>query len=307
MADVSGASGACRKAYEFNIGQCGRRCFPSRSRILLSVLLQRVLTALVLLPLVLAIAWFAPLDWLYLAFSVVALIAAHEWSALLGLISRPARWVYVAFSAALLTLAWWWQADWQWLAAVEVLWWLFALYLMFGFPENLQRHRPAAWMLGLLGPLLWTPAVLSMVMLRAMPQGAERLIYLLVLIWAADVGAYIAGRNFGRHKLAPKVSPGKTREGAAGGLLVCVLWSIAAGAYVFMPNDAMQLLRIVALSLAVAVLSIVGDLGISMFKRLSGIKDSGKLLPGHGGILDRVDSLLAGAPALALGLYWLAL
>ncbi|MDB5986859.1 MAG: phosphatidate cytidylyltransferase [Nevskia sp.] len=271
------------------------------------MLLQRLLTALVLLPVVLAIAWFAPLGWLFVAFSAIGILGAYEWSALLGLTTRPARLAYTAGSALILALAWALQAYWQWLAAIEVLWWLFALYLMFGFPENLQRHRPGTLALGILGPLLWTPAVLSLVMLRAMPQGAERLIFLLALVWAADVGAYLAGRNFGRIKLAPKVSPGKTREGAIGGLVVCVLWAIAAGAYVFMPNDAAQLLKVVVLSFAVAALSIVGDLGISMFKRLSGIKDSGKLLPGHGGILDRVDSLLAAAPAMALGLYWLKL
>ncbi len=271
------------------------------------MLLQRVITALVLLPLVLALAWFAPAGWLYLAFAVIGLLGAHEWSALLGLITAPARLAYTAASALLIALAWVLQAYWQWLAAAEVLWWLFALYLMFGFPENLQRHRPGTFALGLLGPLLWTPAILALVKLREMPNGAERLIFLLVLVWAADVGAYLAGRNFGRVKLAPKVSPGKTREGALGGLLVCFLWAVAAGAYVFMPNDLATLARIVGLSLAVALLSIVGDLGISMFKRLSGIKDSGKLLPGHGGVLDRVDSLLAAAPAMALGLYGLQL
>jgi len=271
------------------------------------MLLPRLLTALVLLPMVLALAWFAPLPALFLAFCVIGLLGAYEWSALLGLKTAAARGAYTLASALMLALAWWLRAYWQWLAAIEVLWWLFALYLISGFPENLQRHPPGALLLGLLGPLLWTPAVLSLVMLRAMPQGGERLIFLLALIWAADVGAYLAGRNLGRVKLAPRVSPGKTREGAIGGLLVSLLWAIAAGAYVFMPNTLPELLKVVGLSLAVAALSIVGDLGISMFKRLSGIKDSGKLLPGHGGILDRVDSLLAAAPAMALGLYWLQL
>lgn len=272
------------------------------------MLLPRLLTALALLPLVLALAWFAPLPWLYAVFALVALIAAHEWSALAGLRGAGARRAYVAASAAVLLAAWWLRDFWVWFAAASVIWWFLVLYLLTGFPENLERRRPGAAVLGVLGLLLlWTPAVLALTELRAMPQGNERLIFLLVLVWAADVGAYLAGRNLGRVKLAPKVSPGKTREGAIGGLALCALWALTAGAYVFAPASLGQWLEIAGLSVAVAALSIVGDLGISMFKRLSGIKDSGTLLPGHGGILDRVDSLLAAAPAMALGLHWLNL
>jgi len=169
------------------------------------------------------------------------------------------------------------------------------------------QHRPGIPALGLLGQVLWVPAIISLAVLGGMQEHGLRLIYLFALVWAADVGAYLAGRNFGRNKLAPNVSPGKTREGALGGLLLCAAYAVSAGGYVFQPAGLPQLLSLVGLSLLVAALSIVGDLGISMFKRLSGIKDSGKLLPGHGGILDRIDSLLAAGPAMALGLYWLRL
>lgn len=273
------------------------------------MLLQRVITALVLLPIVLGAVWFAPQPWLYLLFSGAGLLAAWEWTAMMGLpqTATARRWGYVLLSAVVLAGAWFARLAWPWFAVVSVLWWLCALLLMPGFPGNLQRHRPGIAALGLLGQVLWVPAILSLAILGGAQEHGLRLIYLFALVWAADVGAYLAGRNFGRNKLAPNVSPGKTREGAIGGLVLCALYAVAAGGYVFQPAGLPQLLLLVGLSLLVAALSIVGDLGISMFKRLSGIKDSGKLLPGHGGILDRIDSLLAAAPAMALGLHWLQL
>ncbi|MDB5976775.1 MAG: phosphatidate cytidylyltransferase [Nevskia sp.] len=275
------------------------------------MLLQRVITALVLLPIVLGAIWFAPTPWLYALFSGAALLAAWEWTAMMGLPQTAEaacrRWGYVLLSAVVLAAAWLARAAWPWFAALGVLWWLCALSLMPGFPGNLQRHKPGVPALGLLGQVLWVPAIISLAVIGGMQEHGLRLIYLFALVWAADVGAYLAGRNFGRNKLAPNVSPGKTREGALGGLLLCAVYAVAAGGYVFQPAGLRQLLLLVGLSLLVAALSIVGDLGISMFKRLSGIKDSGKLLPGHGGILDRIDSLLAAGPAMALGLYWLQL
>jgi phosphatidate cytidylyltransferase len=273
------------------------------------MLLPRLLTALVLLPVVLGSVWFlAGTLWLYLLLSLVGLLGAWEWGPMMGLPPQAAgrRWAYVLLSAVCLAAGWLAQVWWPWIAGLSLAWWLLVLALIPGFPENLQRHRPGVLLLGMVGQVLWVPAVLCLALLAASDHGL-RLIYLMALVWAADVGAYLAGRNFGRSKLAPKVSPGKTREGAGGGLLLCGIYALAAGAYVFQPAGPAGLLLLAGLSLLVAALSIVGDLGISMFKRLSGVKDSGKLLPGHGGILDRIDSLLAAAPAMALGLYWLHL
>ncbi|MDI3261103.1 MAG: phosphatidate cytidylyltransferase [Sinobacteraceae bacterium] len=269
------------------------------------MLKQRLITALILLPLVLAAVWYAPLPWLYVLFTAVALLAAKEWTALMGVSRGSLRALYLLASAALLAGAWFARAQWTWFAGAAVLWWLVAAALLPGFPGNLERWRPNAWWLGALGQLLWVPAVTSLTMLRAMPDGALRLAYVLALVWAADVGAYLAGRSFGRRKLAPNISPGKTREGLYGGLLLCTLWAAIAGSYVFAVGDLRSLVLIVVLSLAAAGLSVVGDLTLSMFKRRSGVKDSGALLPGHGGVLDRADSLLAAAPAMALGLRWL--
>ncbi|MBL6749916.1 MAG: phosphatidate cytidylyltransferase [Nevskia sp.] len=273
------------------------------------MLLKRVLTALALLPPVLAAIWFAPPAALYALFAAAALLAAWEWTALMGLSQPPrngARALYVAGSAGVLAAGWLVQAHWGWLAAAAAAWWAVALCLLPGFPGNLERRRPPLLLLGALGQLLWLPTVTSLCLLRQSSAGPRSLLFVFVLVWAADVGAYFAGRALGRHKLAPRVSPGKTVEGAVGGLLLSLVWAVAAMRPVFGTADAGAAARLLALCLLAAVASIVGDLSISMFKRLSGVKDSGKLLPGHGGILDRIDSLMAAAPVMALGLRWLA-
>jgi phosphatidate cytidylyltransferase len=128
------------------------------------------------------------------------------------------------------------------------------------------------------------------------------LLYLLVLIAAADVGAYFGGRLFGRHKLAPQVSPGKTWEGFVAGVVAAACVAVA-GAIIF----DMPFWPWLVLCLLVAVVSVIGDLTESMFKRHVGLKDSGRLLPGHGGLLDRIDSLTAAAPTFLLGLLALGL
>ncbi|MBI3171199.1 MAG: phosphatidate cytidylyltransferase [Hydrocarboniphaga effusa] len=273
------------------------------------MLIQRVVTALLLLPPLLALIWFGSTAVFYAVLSVIALGIAWEWAALMGLASRAGRAAYATATALLLTAAWFLREHWLWFAVVSALWWLAALYVLSGFPENFKRQPPVRWQMALLGQILLLPAMLCLAQLHAMPKpdGALRVRYVLFLVFAADVGAYLAGRNLGRRKLAPEISPGKTVEGALGGFALCALWALTAGSYVFAVDTGAQLAKVLALSLAVAAFSIVGDLTESMFKRLAGVKDSGALLPGHGGLLDRVDSILAAVPIMALGAYLLAL
>ncbi|HSW13851.1 MAG TPA: phosphatidate cytidylyltransferase [Solimonas sp.] len=270
------------------------------------MLVQRVITALILLPLLLALVWYAPTPWLYGVLVLVGMLMAWEWTGLMGWGQRrPVRLGYAALVGALLALAWFVPGREKllpWLLGAAVLWWLFAISLFPGFPDNLQNNRPGALPMSLLGILLTLSTLLALAALHAMPQGALKLLYFLFIVFAADTGAYLAGRNFGRRKLAPNISPGKTVEGALGGLLLTAAWAMTGGVYVFAPEGD-KVWMLLGLTVVVAAISIVGDLTESMFKRIAGLKDSGNILPGHGGILDRVDSILAGAPVMVLGLY----
>ncbi len=256
----------------------------------------RILTAVVFGGLLLSLLLWAP-AWVSAVLVVLVILdAAWEWTALLRLTAPLTRWAYVLATGACLALAWWATATplaLQCLLGLAALWWLIAACWVAWAP---QRHASLAGGV-VAGWFTLVPAGVALLRLRLdWPQGLRWLLAALFLVWAADTGAYFAGRWIGRHKLAPQVSPGKTWEGALGGLLlVCLLAAWAA------PLLTMPRLPFAALCLVVGCFSIVGDLIESLFKRHAGLKDSGRLLPGHGGMLDRIDSLLAAAPLLMLG------
>ncbi len=152
----------------------------------------------------------------------------------------------------------------------------------------------------LCGVLTLLPSLAAVVAVRAVSPWY--LLILLLLTTSADIGAYFAGRAFGKRKLAPLVSPGKTWEGVMGGVAAVIL--VAAIASHWLPGSPLSFTLI---CVGVALISVVGDLSESLFKRQAGLKDSGTLFPGHGGVLDRVDSLTAAAPLYWLGLHWLGL
>ena len=150
------------------------------------------------------------------------------------------------------------------------------------------------------GFLVVVPLFVALILLFR--QGVEYLIFTLLIVWVADGGAYFAGKAFGRVKLAPAISPGKTWEGVVGGFVLVAALAIGVAIW----RD-LGVAVLVPFCLAVAAISIVGDLTVSMFKRTAGVKDSGTLFPGHGGVLDRVDSIAAAAPLFVLGMNWLGL
>jgi phosphatidate cytidylyltransferase len=181
-----------------------------------------------------------------------------------------------------------------------MVWWVIAaLWVLRYQAATAAKIRP--WRGLLAGWLVLAPAFVSLWALHGEPAyGPRYVLFLLVLIWSADSGAYFAGRRFGRRKLAPQVSPGKTWEGVAGGVATSALVAVIGGRMLGLPGE--SLLWFIPLCLVVVVFSIVGDLLESLFKRDAGVKDSGRFLPGHGGALDRIDSLTAAAPAFYLGL-----
>ncbi|CAG0939231.1 phosphatidate cytidylyltransferase [Gammaproteobacteria bacterium] len=265
----------------------------------LDPLSQRILTAGALFAVLLPAFLLLPKAFGLALIGLFVLGAAWEWSGFLGLVAMAPRLAGVALVALLLvatralmsttlpvTL----------IAACAMLWWLAAFALILRFPVSI---RPAV--AAVCGLLVLIPAWICLVaLLYTAVNGRMLLLLVLAIVWAADIGAYFAGRRLGRVKLAPRVSPGKTWEGVLGGL-ACASVAAVAGAVVLghPPGPA------AALGLSVGAISIVGDLTVSMFKRNAGLKDSGNLFPGHGGILDRIDSVTAAAPLFLLEAGWL--
>lgn len=264
------------------------------------MLRTRILTAAVLSCILLAGLFVLSPPWAVLAFGAVFTQAAWEWSAFGALRGAASRSTYAAGLALLMLLAWRWTADPVHLLLLLVAacaWWAIALLWLWLFPS---RHRPALALVSGLPVLV--PAFIALARLQISTQGRARgpqlVLWLVLLVIAADVGAYFVGRAYGRRKLAPRVSPGKTVEGALGGLALVALIAWWGALHFGLPPPAG-----LAFGCAVGMFSIIGDLTESMFKRAAGLKDSGTLLPGHGGLLDRIDSVTAAAPLYALGLY----
>ena len=260
------------------------------------MLRQRIVTALVALAVLLLVMFVLPANAAKAFIGLLVLGGAWEWSAFLGGARPFARAAYVLLLAALvlltgLTLP---------LVAEPILfasliWWLSALVWTFRFPTPIPEVL--RWLCGV---FVLLPLFVALVTLYT--ANPVTLLFALVVVWAADVGAYFSGKRFGRVKLAPKISPGKTWEGVLGGLLVVALVTVA-----FAAGRDLSYAVLVPFCMSAAALSIVGDLTVSMFKRTAGVKDSGALFPGHGGILDRIDSVSAAAPLFALGLAWTGL
>lgn len=268
------------------------------------MLKARILTALVVAPPVLAVMFFAPPVAFEALVGAVIVGAAWEWSVLMGCASRRGRVLYTLIAAALVLAAGVWMAvdsrAFAYLIVLSLVWWSFAS----GWLVLSPARDPGCALAGLCGLLTLVPAFAALTALHAWDEfGPWRLLYLLALVWLADIGAYFFGRAFGRTKLAPRVSPGKTWEGVAGAF-VAAGFVILAGFYFALDFGSPVVFAV--LSLATVALSIVGDLAESMFKRHHGVKDSGTLLPGHGGLLDRIDSLTSAGPLFVGGMLWLA-
>ncbi len=267
-----------------------------------SNLRQRVTTALLLAPLAIGAILYLPRPLFALLLGVVMAAAAWEWSLLAGLRGRAARGGFVAAVSVLLLLVWVllrWPAGVVLLLLASIAWWLLAAVWVVRYPHS-ARYWRAGWRRVAIGLLLLVPLWGALVALHgAGEQGVWLILLLMLLIWGADSGAYFAGRRWGRERLAPRVSPGKSWQGLWGGLALGAL--VALLSLALFPVEIKNQLFFIMLCIISVLLSVLGDLTESMFKREAGVKDSGSLLPGHGGVLDRIDSLTAAAPLFALG------
>ncbi|MCD6039098.1 MAG: hypothetical protein K0S27_498 [Gammaproteobacteria bacterium] len=262
------------------------------------MLKQRLLTAIILIPFfIFLVLKLSPQ--LFCFFTALAVVwGAWEWSFLMEIKLFPYYLIYPLFTIFVLVMA-------NFLPVVPILyvtlvWWLVAACLVIRYPKNSTRWEKSIIMRGLMGLFVLIPCWVAVNALRSAPHGIHILLFLFVLIWGADSGAYFFGKKWGKHKLMPQVSPGKTWQGLLGALLTSTLIALL-GLMIF--KIPYLLWPIAFMWIWVTVLfSILGDLFESMLKRQAGLKDSGHLLPGHGGILDRIDSITAAAPIFALGL-----
>ncbi|MEB8431021.1 phosphatidate cytidylyltransferase [Cocleimonas sp. KMM 6892] len=265
-----------------------------------SVLKQRLITAFVLIAAVFVCVLLLPNVW----FAVVGLlvfvsISGWEWSRLVSL-ENFHRGLYVAWLLLLSYLLYRWS-DFRWLAMVlGLVWWAFVLVLLAIYEQGTTLYKENKWLLRVAAFFVLIPAWVALISLHQLHPSL--VIYLIALVAMADSGAYFAGKAFGKNKLAPELSPGKTREGMLGGLLGASTLSIFGAWYFELPVQ--DWVYFILLSMVVAVMSVAGDLFESLMKREVGQKDSGNILPGHGGILDRVDGLLAALPIFAMGIFW---
>lgn len=246
---------------------------------------------------------------LALTFAVVVALGAWEWAPLAGLqrtLTRAAYVLLVVLGCAALYVNLSLgdsprREDVQPLLGVACLWWCFALLWVRSFPASalLWSSRLMRVVMGL---MVLLPAWMAAVYLLSFQRGGVLMAVLVLLVATADIGAYFSGRRFGRHKLAPAVSPAKTWEGFWGGMICVVLVSLLVWSVLPAQFEHIGVVAAIAVGLATALTSVLGDLTVSMVKRESGVKDSSSLLPGHGGLLDRLDSLCGAAPTFALAL-----
>lgn len=278
------------------------------------MLKYRILSALVMVPAVIAGLFLLSTTAFAIAVLAICMLAAWEWAQFLGLKKQSHRiGIALVFGLVLLSMLQATQGYVQLIDAPVVQitllmslgWWIAATGLVLTYPNSAPIWQRSMLIRLFFGFLTIAPFFFGLITLRQYGDlhvgnymGAWGLLYVMVLVWGADSGAYAFGRMFGKHKLAPKVSPGKTWEGAIGGLVTSAV--IALLVIVLMSSRLaalnIDITTLLMCSVVAVVASVLGDLTESMFKRQAGIKDSSQLIPGHGGILDRIDSLTAAIP-----------
>lgn len=287
------------------------------------MLKQRIITALILAPIALGAILFLPLFEFAIAFSIIIGLGAWEWANMACIEKRAIKVLYTAVIVGICLFLLhhisvsqiWFQGElhpiFQIILGLSVVWWLVSLFNVILYPKFSSRWRNNSFLRCIFGMLTLIPTWVGLLALRTSLfdidplYGASLIFYVLGIVWAADSGAFFIGVKFGRHKLRPNVSPGKTLEGLFGG--IAASFAIIGFAALHYQVDANRIWMHLAVGCLTVAVSALGDLNESMFKRCAGMKDSGSLLPGHGGIMDRIDSLTAAFPVFAFCYFtWMA-
>ncbi|WP_257285797.1 phosphatidate cytidylyltransferase [Endozoicomonas sp. SESOKO1] len=259
------------------------------------MLKQRIITALLLAPVALAGVFLLPLAGFGVFIAAIIMVAAWEWANLSGFEQRSVRLAYVLAIGAFCGLTLFLSP--YLILGLAAVWWLIAFILVKQYPGSGSLLESRAFRL-MTGLLTLVPAWLGLYQLKQMTDSGWLIVTLLVMVWAADCGAYFAGKRFGKIKLIERVSPKKTLEGLVGGLLFSML--ISSLVTLLGSVSFAQGVSLLTLTILTVLVSVLGDLWESVLKRYRGVKDSGNLLPGHGGVLDRIDSLTAAVPIFTL-------
>ncbi|GIU05495.1 phosphatidate cytidylyltransferase [Shewanella glacialipiscicola] len=278
------------------------------------MLKQRIITAIWLIPLVLGAIFILPANYFAWALVAVFLIAAKEWGRIIDNQCDVTQWSFTCtIGILLIAINLIVPIDAVWLSNqlhpiylailyIGALWWAVSLFLVFTYPKSAAFWQNNPMFKSMFGQLTLIPCFVALIALKSISSqaspyyGPVLVLLVMLIVWAADTGAYFVGKAMGKTKLMPAVSPAKTLEGLLGGLVTTML--VVAGVMHYSPEQELGL--VVAVTLFVALVSALGDLSESMFKRAGGIKDSGTILPGHGGVLDRIDSLTAALPVFTL-------
>jgi len=267
------------------------------------MLKQRIITGVILGSSFITAIFYFPSSVMAFTLALMMLVAAWEWTRLIEIKLPVMRLVYCSVIAVFMWLAWGMLAagnDVFELLLMSAVWWGLALLWIMLYPLGSKVQMTTQMVKSFAGILVLLPCWVGMVKLHQV--GSAWLLYIMVMVWVADSGAYFAGRQWGKRKLAAKVSPGKSWEGVMGAMVACGLYSAFGVYWLEIKSD--QILSFILVCLALVPISVVGDLFESMIKRHSGHKDSGKILPGHGGILDRIDSWTAAVPLFVLTGLW---
>ena len=270
------------------------------------MLKARVLTALVMLPIALLILFVLPEDAFAMCVGLIVLVGAWEWIRLSGLVSQVITWALLVIFAGVLIWSYLLPTVYvPMLLGIGCIFWIGAAAMVMMYPKSKEQVGGKRMKLGF-GLLVLIPAYVALLYLRRHEAHLLLIALLVTIIWAADVGAYFVGRQFGTTKLAPNVSPGKSWAGLFGGMIVALAVGMLGASigepadHLFSPIAWSVLIGIVAMTV---LFSVLGDLFESLIKREQGVKDSSSLLPGHGGVMDRIDSLTAATPVFALSVY----